>query len=64
MRAEIGDKGKFILLNKESIFGTILYVPSTPGDSWIVREYHEGKECGVVYIQSFSCMYLREKYSV
>lgn len=64
MRAEIGDKGKFILLNKESIFGAILYIPSCPGDSWIVREYHEGKKAGVGYIQTYACMYLIEKQHV
>jgi hypothetical protein len=59
MKAEIGDRADFKLLNEDRILGVIFHIPQATGDSWVIEEEFEGKASGVFYyIQNFSWMRL------
>lgn len=58
--AEVGDVGSFILNSGERIAGVIAKIPENLGEPWIIREKYDGGE-SVVYIQTYSAMYLRKK---
>jgi hypothetical protein len=60
---ELGDRVTFRFTSGRYITGTIEYVPLSAGENWIITEREEGKDYGLVYIQTYEQMYVKERAS-
>ncbi len=60
---EVGDRVTFRFISGRSLSGTIEYVSSSVGDNWIITEREEGRDYGLVYIQTYEQMTVNERAS-
>lgn len=62
-KIQVGDLVKFTFSSKHKfVQGTVLYVPFSASDSWIVQQILNGKEKGIVYIKDFETCLLLQKF--